>query len=194
MKRGRPAGGDQQWTDDDMVAACLAGDERAWSALIDRYARYIYAVAQRACGLGPDAAEDVFQDACVRVYDGLRGFSGRGEFRSWLRAVVLSACHEHQRREARRPAAEIEQVDPGEVEALETALVVRAAVAGLGEPCATTVSLYFFSGLTQDEVARRLGVPSGTVAARLSRCVRRLRDALRGSDAAPARVPRGPSV
>lgn len=194
MAPGRPGRGDQPAADDELVDRCLAGDERAWDALIDRYAGYIYAVAQRACSLGPNEVDDVFQDVCVRVYDGLRGFARRGEFRAWLRAVVLSACHDFHRREARRPTLQIEAEDAGELESLETALVVRGAVAALGEPCATTVALYFFGGLTQDEVARRLRVPSGTVAARLSRCVRRLREALEGTGPAAARVHRRPSV
>jgi RNA polymerase sigma-70 factor (ECF subfamily) len=165
-------------TDEDIVAACLAGGERGWDALIDRYAGYIYAICIRAFGLSPDAAEEVFQDVCVRLYDGLRGYSGRGEFRSWLRAVVLSACKEYLRREGRRQAETVEPAVDDRIEALETALTVRAAVAGLGEPCATTVAMHFFADLTQAEVALRLGVPPGTVAARISRCLRRLRDSL----------------
>jgi RNA polymerase sigma-70 factor (ECF subfamily) len=165
-------------TDEEIVAACLAGDERGWNALIDRYAAYIYAVALRAFSLTPDASEEVFQDVCVRLYDGLRGYSGRGEFRAWLRAVVLSACREYLRREGRRSAEVTEQAVDDRIEALETALTVRTAVARLGEPCATTVSMHFFADLTQVEVAMRLGVPPGTVAARISRCLRRLRDSL----------------
>lgn len=185
MPRGRRDAGTYE-TDADIVAACVRGDERAWDGLIDRYAAYIYAVAIRAFALGPQAAEEVFQDVCVRLYDGLAGFSGRGEFRAWLRAVVVSACRDHLRKEGKR---ELETADPREddtIGALETALVVRSAVAALGEPCATTVALHFFGDLTQAEVASRLGVPSGTVAARISRCLRRLRDSLQEPAGRPA--------
>ena len=170
-------------SDEELVAGCLAGDDNSWAELISRYAAYIYAIATRAYGLGPVAAEEVFQDACIRVYEGLAGFSGRGEFRSWLRAVVLSAAREHLRTEGRRSEVAQEE-DPGtaaELEELETALDVRAAVLALGEPCSGTIGLYFFRNLTQAEVAESLGVPSGTVAARLSRCLKRLRDALQES-------------
>ncbi len=169
--------------DEELVAACLAGDDHSWAELISRYAAYIYAIATRAYGLGPAAAEEVFQDSCIRVYEGLAGFSGRGEFRSWLRAVVLSAAREHLRKEARRSEVAHED-DPGtaaELEEVEIALDVRAAVLALGEPCSGTIGLYFFRNLTQAEVAESLGVPSGTVAARLSRCLKRLRDSLQES-------------
>ena len=167
-------------TDEDLVVACLDGDERAWAELIGRYGGYIHAVAQRAFGFDHAAADEVFQDVCVRLYDGLANFAGRGEFRSWLRAVIISACREYLRREARvaeRSSAEPEPA-AGAFEAIETALDVRKAVSALGDPCRTTISLYFFGGMTQAQVADRLAVPPGTVAARLSRCLRRLRDAL----------------
>jgi RNA polymerase sigma factor (sigma-70 family) len=185
MPRGRRVAAAYE-NDTDIVAGCLRGEDRAWDALIERYAAYIYAVAIRAFGLGPQAAEEVFQDVCVRLYDGLAGFSGRGEFRSWLRAVVVSACRDHLRKEGRRA---LETTDPREEDAignLETALVVRSAVAALGEPCATTVAMHFFGDLTQAEVASRLKVPSGTVAARISRCLRRLRDSLQETAVRPA--------
>lgn len=173
-------------TDEELVAGCLAGDERAWSALITRYGAYIHAVATRAFGLEPAAADEVFADACIRVYDGLAGYAGRGEFRSWLRAVVLSACRDYLRREARSAERRPEPPEPtSALEEVEAALDVRAAVFRLGDPCSETISLYFFGDLTQAEVARRLGIPPGTVAARLSRCLKRLRGALQESEIAP---------
>lgn len=165
-------------SDDEVVAACLAGSERAWDALIDRYGHYIYAVAQRAFGLDPGATAEVFQDVCVRMYDGLRGYSGRGELKAWIRAVTLSAGREYLRQAGRRRDLPVDpDLSPG-LEAVEAMLDVRRALRALGEPCRTTIELHFFEDLTQAEVAKRLSVAPGTVAARLSRCVRRLRDSL----------------
>lgn len=189
--QNRPAGPDAAATDEALVTGCLEGDERAWATLIMRYAGYIHAVASRAFGLGPSAADEVFQDVCVRVYEGLPGFAGRGEFRSWVRAVVLSAAREHLRREARRPDASAvdDHATDAAIAELEQALDVRSAVTALGEPCSGTIRLYFFRNLTQAEVASALGVPPGTVAARLSRCLKRLREALQEPD--PPRASRG---
>jgi RNA polymerase sigma-70 factor, ECF subfamily len=164
--------------DADIVAGCLRGDEASWNAVIERYGAYIYAIAMRAFGLTPDAAEEVFQDVCVRLYDGLAGYSGRGEFRAWLRAVIVSACREYLRREGRRGRDAAEPVQDDRIDELETALMVRSAVVALGEPCASTLSLHYLKEMTQAEVAAHLGVPPGTVAARLSRCLRKLRDSL----------------
>lgn len=176
-ERSDPA--DPAGRDDDLVAACRAGDERAWDELIDAYAPYIYSVARRAYGLTAAAADEVFQDACIRMYFGLSGYSGRSGFRPWLRAVVVSACREHVRQTGRTASRTTEE-DPvdepvEQIEDLDAALDLRAAVATLGEPCRSTIALHFFEDLTQSDVAERLGVPPGTIAARLSRCIQRLR-------------------
>lgn len=177
---GRPTGDDavDRATDEDLVAGALAGDERAWDGMIDRYTPYILAIISRAFGIGGAAAEEVFQDVCVRVFDGLGGFAGRAPFRSWLRAVTLSACREHLRKAARHGDQLVEPAVEDTLSDLEAALDVRAAVTGLGDPCKTTLELHFFADLTQAEVAKRLGAPPGTIAARVSRCLARLREVL----------------
>jgi len=172
--------------DEELVAGALAGDERAWDAIIDRYAAYIMAIVSRAFGITGLAAEEVFQDVCVRMFDGLGGFAGRAPFRSWLRAVTLSACREHLRRVSRSTPSEIDPEASDELASLETALDVRTAVARLGDPCKVTLELHFFDDLTQAEVAKRLGTPPGTIAARVSRCLGRLREALQEHPAARA--------
>jgi RNA polymerase sigma factor (sigma-70 family) len=162
---------------------------RAWTALVRRYAGYISAVATRAFRLDPAAAEEVFQDTCVRIYDGLAGYAGRGTLRAWIREVTISACREYFRRAQRNlretleDPAELPEADAGQdLDSFERALDVREAVIALGDPCRGTLELAFFRDLTQAETARRLGVPEGTVAARVSRCLRRLRDRLQGDD------------
>lgn len=172
-------------SDDRIVARCLRGDEAAWRDLVERYSAYIYAIAVRAYRLDPAAADEVFQDVWVRLYDGLPGYSGRGDFRSWLRAVVLSACREFLRQASRPRAGEDPGGDGADLDRIEAALDVRSAVWALGEPCRTTIGMYFYRDLTQAEVARSLGVPAGTVAARLSRCLRRLREALQEEPGVP---------
>ncbi len=172
----------QDATDPALVAACLLGDEAAWRELIRRYGAYVYGVAARAYRLTGVAADEVFQDACVRIYDGLAGYTGSGPLRAWVRQVTLSACREHFRQAQRRRNLDVvEEEAAAELPGLEEALDVREAVAGLGEPCRSTIALYFWEDLTQSEVAKRLEVPEGTVAARVSRCLRRLRGRLQES-------------
>jgi len=164
-------------SDEDLAKRCRDGDEVAWDELLRRYGAYLHAVPRRAFGYSGEVLDEVFQDTCIRIYRGLHNFDGSGSLRSWLRAVVLSACREQARGTA-VPPSPIEDLDSAVaplVDEVELALDLRRAVDGLGSACRDTVRLYFFAQLTQQEVAARLGVPPGTIAARLSRCLRRLR-------------------
>src|SRR5947207_973156 len=58
-------------TDAQLVAACRAGDHGAWAELVERYSRYVYAIAVRAYGLAESDAEDVFQEVFARTYERL---------------------------------------------------------------------------------------------------------------------------
>lgn len=173
-------------SDDELVSGCLSGDERAWTQLVERYGVYVYAIATRGFHFDRSAADDVFQDVWIRLYDGLGGYTGPGRFRPWLRAVVVSACRDQLRRLARGTALPIVDPETAPLDDIDGAMDVRRAVAALGRPCSDTIALYFYAGLTQADVAARLGVPPGTVAARLSRCLKRLRDALQEPGSSPA--------
>jgi hypothetical protein len=52
--------------DAELVARCRTGEQAAWEALVDRYARYVYAIATRVYRLGPEDADDVFQEVFTR--------------------------------------------------------------------------------------------------------------------------------
>lgn len=171
--------------DDDLVRGCLHGDADAWAELISRYGGYVYAVAIRAYRLPRDSADDVFQDVWVRIYDGLTGYRGDGNLRAWIRSLTFSACADHVRCSKRDGSARTLDGTGGVAEILEDldqALDVRMAVTRLSDACRSAIEMAFLDDLTQAEMARRLGVPEGTVAARVSRCLRRLRDDLQGND------------
>ena len=55
-------------SDSELVQRCRAGDGEAWSELVERFSRYVYAVATRGFRLAEDDAEDVFQEVFTRVY------------------------------------------------------------------------------------------------------------------------------
>ena len=56
--------------DGDLVRACRAGDVDAWNELVERFSRYVYAIAVRGFRLSEEDAEDVFQDVFTRIYLG----------------------------------------------------------------------------------------------------------------------------
>ena len=64
-------------TDVDLVTRCLAGDQAAWAAYVERFSRYVLAITARGCGLAEHDAEDVFQEVFARAYERLGEPAGR---------------------------------------------------------------------------------------------------------------------
>jgi RNA polymerase sigma-70 factor, ECF subfamily len=164
--------------DDALIARCLAHDEDAWRVLVGRYTSYVYSIALRGFGFSDEEARDVVQESFLRVFESLRGYRGEGEFRGWLRQVARTTSLAHLRR--RRPVEPIDEGlrDPAQEETLERierAFELREALALLDRPCREVLSLFFFEGRPYKEIAAALGVPEGTVASRLARCLGKLR-------------------
>ena len=166
--------------DDVLVQRCLAHDEEAWALLLDRYAGYIYAIAARGFRLGPQEAEEVLQETALSLVQHLPSYRGSGPLRAWIGAVAANAARQYLRR--RRLSAEtvasIEAPDlPDEtvLDRAEEVITVQAALAQLPEECRAVLDQAFQQQRRYAEIAAALGIPLGTVASRIARCLVRLR-------------------
>ena len=79
-------------TDAELVRACRAGDQEAWNELVERYSRYVYAIAARGFRLSEEDAEDVFQDVFTRVYTRLDSLRDDSALRPWIAQLTRRRC------------------------------------------------------------------------------------------------------
>jgi RNA polymerase sigma-70 factor (ECF subfamily) len=166
--------------DADLVERCLASDEEAWAALIGRYADYVYAVAIRGFRLSPEDAEEVLQDTMLQVYEHLADYRGTGALRAWIGSIAQNACRQRLRARSRRdesalPADVPDDTQQRALDSVEEAFQTRSALAQLDAPCRQILEQFFFHHRKYAEIASDLGVPAGTVASRIARCLMRLR-------------------
>ena len=173
-----------------LVRCCRDGDAAAWSELVDRFARYVYAIATQAYRLAPHDAEDVFQDVFARAYAALDRLQDDGAVRPWLGQITRRCCVDRLRSGAREDlVAEPppEHVDDA-VSRLDEALTVRDALAELPHGCHEILDRFFARDESYATIGGELDLPPGTIASRISRCLRKLRAALEGRepDAAPS--------
>ena len=181
-------------TESDLIERCLAGDDDAWRELVARYQALVYSVPRRM-GLSPEDSADVFQRVCVTLYQRLGAVRDPSRLGGWL---MTTATREAMRvaRGRRRdvpigagPDDEAPPLDPADLKPLadetyaelELAQALRSSLAELPERCRLILGEF----LREDEspnyrdIARRLGVPVGSLGPTRARCLAKLRELLR---------------
>ena len=166
-----------QVRDAELVGRCRAGDGDAWNELVERYSRYVYAIASQGYRLrGPDA-EDAFQEVFLRVYDRLGSLRNPEALRPWIAQLTRRVCLDRLAALGREEPAELEPaVVERTLEELDEAFTVREALAVLSEDCREVLDRFFCRDESYRTIGEALGIPSGTIASRISRCLAKLRE------------------
>jgi RNA polymerase sigma factor (sigma-70 family) len=167
-------------TDAELVRACRAGDERAWNELVERYSRYVYAIATRGFRLSDEDAEDVFQDVFTRVYTRLDSLRDDSALRPWIGQLTRRRCLDAIAARREVPSEEVAEEGSTDLAEIEDAFEVREAVAALPETCQDILDRFFTRDQSYKTIADELAIPSGTIASRIARCLGRLREQLEG--------------
>ena len=174
-------------TDAELVAACRQGDDAAWAELVERFARYVYAITQ-AYRLSPEDSEDVFQDVFARAWERLGTLRSDEALRPWLAQLSRNCCVDRIRRGGREDS--VDEVESGAldhaIEQLDEALAVRGALERLSPDCSEILDRFFCRDESYHTIGEALELPSGTISSRISRCLARLREAFEGRKPGPA--------
>ena len=181
----RPPGG-READDASLVRRCLKDDPDAFRFLVERYQAEVYGLALRILGRAEDA-EDLAQETFLRAFRALGRYDPTRPFGAWLHTIAARLCIDHHRRNRAKfvsltqpeegTAGEertIELEDPAdrpdeEVEKSELARRLDTLVQELPPDSRTAILLRHQQDLPYEEIARVLGVPIGTVKARIHR-------------------------
>jgi RNA polymerase sigma-70 factor (ECF subfamily) len=166
-------------SDEELLAAHVAGDRDAFAELVRRHRDRLWAVAVRTLHDREEAA-DALQDALLKAYRSAAGFRGEAAVTTWLHRIVVNSCLDRVRRRQARPTVPLpsstvdhdgrSRPDPASpVIDHDTHLVVRQALAQLPEEQRSALILVDVQGYPVAEVAVILGVAEGTVKSRCSR-------------------------
>jgi RNA polymerase sigma-70 factor, ECF subfamily len=171
-----------------LVERIAGGDADALGDLYDRYGRVAFGMLYRMLP-GPEAAEEVTQDAFHAIWRGARSYRPeRGAVRTWLLAICRNAAIDWRRTRGKRTEREVgidvasELIADGKLDerVLDSlrAERVRKAVAELPAEQRDVLSLAFWGGYSQSEIAARTNTPLGTVKSRVRLGMTKLRERL----------------
>jgi RNA polymerase sigma-70 factor (ECF subfamily) len=184
-------------SDEQLVARLREGDAAALRSLMERYQAPLYGYLRRMLSSADDA-EDLFQETFLRVLKHAARFQTDRRFRPWIYAIATNLVRNTYRSRSYRQALTLDAGEESEsgpslasqlvgrealpsaaAEAAETADRVRRAVSDLPEKGRVALVLYYYQGLSYDEIATALEVPLGTVKSRIHNAMARLGDTIR---------------
>lgn len=183
--------------EDDSVLIALSkqGNREAFNCLVARYSAQVYNYAYRMTNSREDA-EDIYQEAFLHAFRGIKSFRSDAAFSTWLYRIVRNVYLDEQKRRRARPYASLEECIETEdgsiareveddaplpdevVQTNEVRRAVQRAIAQLPERQREIIVLCDIQGHTYEEIAAILEINVGTVKSRLNRARKSLRDRL----------------
>lgn len=187
-----------------LIEACQNGNMSAFNVLVWRWEKPLFNFVYKHVG-DAATAQDLVQETFVRVVRSIGQYSHRGAFSSWLYRVAINLCKDHLKKKrppvvslneyyttvAGRKVLVMDEVadesarTDAAVESTEREKLVRRLLAGLSEEQRAVILLKEYQALTFAEIAEVLGVPEGTVKARLYRGLRAMRQQMERDGRAP---------
>ncbi len=174
-------------TDDELIDQVRAGDLRSFEELIDRYRNQVFNFVYRILG-SRDEAEDILQDAFMKVYQHLPRYKKQSKFSSYLFTIAhnLSMNRVNYRKRSQMKLDTLAQSDremsvtdrtpDAQLRENEIAIVVHRAIEKLPPKYRAALVLSEFEGFSYKQISDVLNCSVGTVKSRIFRA----RDLLRG--------------
>jgi RNA polymerase sigma factor (sigma-70 family) len=172
-------------SEEALLAQVARGDEAALGEVYDRFGRVAYGLALRILR-DERLAEDAVQEAFLAVWRQAASFRpDRASARTWVLTFVHRRAVDLVRREERRRAETLEpETEPAggsaaeDVELRSRRLAVQGALAQLPDDQRRPIELAYYGGLSQSELAEKLGLPLGTIKSRMFAGLKRLGELL----------------
>ena len=180
-----------------LIERCKRGDLAAFNDLVRKYEKQVYNFAYRLTG-NYDDANDVAQDAFLRVFNAIGSFRGDASFSTWLFRITTNVFLDERKRAKAHPQASLDEYlelgessvtrqieDPSPLpeavlEESERAQILSKAVSDLPEYQRAMVTLYHGQQKSYEEIAEIMDLPIGTVKSRLNRARLALKEKLSG--------------
>jgi RNA polymerase sigma-70 factor, ECF subfamily len=178
--------------DYDIVQRILAGEQKAYSELVDRHKDKAMSLAVRMLK-NHHEAEEVLQDAFVRAFRALPSFEWKSNFSTWFYRIVFNLCstllskrgdqrvisiHDDEEENSAVQIASPDEVPDIELEQKELKQIVQQEIDRMPIEYSAILTLFVVQDMSYDEIVSTTGLPLGTVKNRLFRARTLLRNAV----------------
>ena len=169
------------------------GEDRAFRLLVEKYGERLYWHVRKIVMCHEDA-DDVLQNALVKVWQGLRGFREESRLFTWMYRVATNEALNFLEERRRGPLGRAEEITPMLENRLESDVYfdgdqiereLQRAVLRLPERQRLVFNMKYFDGMKYEDMSEVLGVTVGGLKATYHNAVKRIEAMLRVSDALP---------
>ena len=178
--------GEDLLTDEDLIRAVTAGDDRHYRTIVKRHQNTVYGIGMRFFR-NPDDAADFTQEAFIRAYQNLGSYQGRSLFKYWLYRVAYNLAL-NKVKSGRDDVSLVDEAhESGErgidecIASSEVRDLLMKAVAELPEQYRVCVDLYFFGDMSYPQISAVTDIPVNTIKSNVFRAKQLLRDSLKGT-------------
>jgi RNA polymerase sigma-70 factor (ECF subfamily) len=164
----------------NLVSKLKAGDQEAWSMIVNKYSKTVYNMALNFAGNSDDAA-DITQDIFLKVYNNIGKFEGENTIIAWLLRLSKNYCidfwrkHKHNRKNLElndniRNDYSDEADTPEEVLIRKSDITyLRKKLLLLNPDLRTLIIMRDIQDFSYQEIAENLDMPLGTIKSRINR-------------------------
>lgn len=147
----------------DLIAACRSGSVSAFESLYQMHGSRMKSIAYHMLGSQSDA-EDAVQEAFLKIYRGIQGFSGASSLATWMYRILMNTCRDVGRKRQRSPKeTEIGEFEPSPAApSAPLQFALQQAIERIQDHHRTVFLLFEVEGLSHAEIAGMMEVPVGT--------------------------------
>jgi RNA polymerase sigma-70 factor (ECF subfamily) len=170
--------------DETLVNECISGNEKAQRLLFDRFSGKMLGVSMRYIN-DKERANDVIQDAFIKVFKNLKKFNNDGSFEGWIRRIVVNtALDELRKLKKRQNDVELDDsfvqisVSNFTEERLQAESLLKL-VQNLPDGYRTVFNLFAIEGYSHKEIAKKLNISENTSKSQYSRARTAMKEILK---------------
>lgn len=178
-----------KYTDTELIAQSLAGNQAAYADLMKRHQRFVFTLALRFAK-GREDAEEIAQDCFVKAYRSLAGFNREAKFSTWLYSIVYTTAMTFLRKKRVATSSiddentyiQLENQAGGlannTAEQKSRSYYVNQAIEQLMPDDAMIITLFYKGEQSLEEIGQAMGIETNTVKVKLFRARQRLKERL----------------
>lgn len=170
--------------DNQLIEAIINGDTKAYGQLVHRYKDLVYTLALRMLK-HREEAEEVAQDAFIKVYKSLNKFKGDSKFSTWIYKITYNTCLDRLKKNKKHfNDVAIDEYTEHKLETIDNALehmikeeksaLIKRCIDKLPSESSYLLTLFYFEELSLDEMSDVIGIAANTIKVKLFRARKKL--------------------